>query len=193
MARELKMNIWCDFCQVEDIQTEGEELPPIAVGAGKARVLAACKQHREDNYEPFVSALLELGVIAEHLGLQTRSSPPGQAPKPKTGIECPRCARVLKNRDSLASHLRDRHETTLSEVFGDQPILDVAGNELPPARKYNIDPDRVREACPEKGCDTVYEFPKHTRPKQALAVHVSRLHGKKLAEYPNYKPAKATA
>lgn len=139
MVRQLEIKIWCDPCNSQDIQAEAEELPPVALGHSKPRVVAMCKEHRENLYEPFVAVLTEHGALADQLTGGTTSrrhrtiSSPSNAKDSSTGlmIQCPieDCAKPLKNVSSVAAHVRRVHDTNLYELLGPEgTLIDVEGN-----------------------------------------------------------------
>lgn len=71
MAREVDIRIWCDHhLEADEIKVEGEELPPIAIGNQKARVMALCKECRVDFYEPLAEALSRYGVAFDKLATE---------------------------------------------------------------------------------------------------------------------------
>lgn len=153
MAREIVISIWCDPClTLDDVHTEGEELPPITIGNSKPRVMAMCKEHRENFYEPFVEALNQMGALADHLGTEKRpakvrsaaASSPSMASETPSGLRivCPSCDRTAKNVSSLTTHMRTTHKTRLRDVLGDDgQLVDTAGNAVPTPK-----PRRARSA-----------------------------------------------
>lgn len=193
MAREVKTLIWCDLClELDAVQAEGEEMPAITVGNKKPRVLALCKGHQVDFFDKFVEVLESAGITVDQLtnpGRPTRSS--AVRPHPRTldastgkGVMCPieGCeAKPLKNVSTISSHLRQIHAMSLYEAVGkDGQLFDADGDpvEMPEIRAPRSTPPEVTRAeCDQPGCDTVYEYPKHTKPVQALGVHMAKTHG----------------
>ena len=182
MAREIITSIWCDPClKIDDVRTEGEELPPITIGNGKPRVLAMCKQHRTDFYDPFVDAVMELGTISDHLAAGTATKRQTSSGTPRVVCPYPGCGVALKNVSSTQSHVRHTHGTTVFELLGyEGQLYDVNGDAVErPAPRATVsgEPSVKRAECDVKGCGKVYEFPETQRPVQALAVHKAKSHG----------------
>lgn len=201
MAREVKRIIWCDLCQqLDDVQTEAEEMPPITVGARKPRVLAVCVGHKESFYDKFMEVLEEAGIPVDQLDSGTtkvRASTrrPGKGVDPMTTstgkpVVCPLVqdceSRPLKNISSMASHLRSKHGMNLFEAVGkDGQLFDVDGTpiDMPEVRAPREAPAITKAVCDEPGCTSgedggpvVYEWPKNQKPSQALGVHKARIH-----------------
>lgn len=179
MARELKLSIWCDLCQHEDKLTEGEELPAVTY-EGRSVVLALCAPHKVERFDPFVD-LLAVGVPAETLVKGTKPLPAtnkaGEDTPSKTAkFACTECGTVLKGRYSLFTHLRNQHDKTAHEAYGDSPIVDVDGNMHAPAQAATPEADQSRVYCDQPGCRVFFEGPKNTRPMQAMAIHRTRNH-----------------
>lgn len=202
MAREIKQLIWCDLCmEIDGVQTEAEEMPPVTIGNKKPRVLAACKEHQVEFFDKFVEILESAGIFADQLdnpGRATRSS----VGRPRSGVDtsttstgkpvvCPlvsECeARPLKNISTVSSHLRQIHGKSMFEALGkDGQLYDVDGSpiDMPEIRATREVPTVERAECDQPGCTSgedggpaVYEFPKNAKPLQALGVHKSKVHG----------------
>lgn len=175
MAREHIISIWCDPCmEIDDVKTEGEEMPPISIGNQKPRVLALCKQHRTDFFEPLEEFVNRFGVLAEKLDGPPRTKkavgkipPPGPtvAVEVPGGYTLPRnisvdkmheyrvvcpagCTELQKDADRMASHLRDKHNTNLFEAIGPDGVLkDVDGNPVKtPKPRKRRNPHAVAKA-----------------------------------------------
>lgn len=151
MARELEIKIWCDPCFAQDVKTEAEELPAVALAGSKPRVLAMCKEHRENLYDPFVSVLVEHGLTVDQLGrgkpvkrttpAGEATAPPSQATDSSTGkpVQCPDCSETRKNPAGISKHLRQAHGKSLYEGIGGEggTLYDVDGDpvDTPKARR----------------------------------------------------------
>lgn len=182
MARQVIVAVWCDVCQENELQTEGDELTPIQVGNTKARVPALCEAHRKEFYDPFME-MLGLAAFADSLSSQPKPGKKQQsllAPNPgeEPGVACifPGCEDVLKNRGSLMGHTKGMHGIRLPELLaqGDGKLYDTSGAviwEIPDA------PQVTDWKCPEKGCKVHYTYPANTRPSTAGAVHLRVGHG----------------
>lgn len=193
MAREIKELIWCDLCRdLDDIQTPATEMPPISVGQKKPRVLAVCTQHKTSFFDQFIEALETSGEYLDQLSVlpRTRSSVTRPVPRhiatSSTGkpIVCPlatECGgKPLKNVSTVSSHLRQIHAMNLFEAVGkDGQLFDVDGAPvaMPEIREHKKVPDVKRAECDQEDCDTVYEYPGHSKPVQALGVHKAKVHG----------------
>lgn len=208
MARSTVTYIFCDFCLGEnDVQTEAQELPPITLGNAKPRLLALCKQHREDWYEPFVEAVKEYGVMIDGSSparsVITPTDPKGTLELAPDGekVLCPVCKaagviKPLKNRNTVMTHMRSDHQTTLSQWEREHGPANTPENgqgELPGVGEAPKAPEPhslsstreppeedKRQECPEckaQDIEVVYQWPENARPVQALAVHRSRAHG----------------
>lgn len=186
MAREVIISTWCDLCLVEDVRTEAEEMPPIGVGNRKARIVALCKQHAEDHYEPFMQLLNEYGEIADTVNGSAQAASkgaPSQAWRQPDGtrLQCPMpdCGSKLKNMATLASHLRGSHDTNMHDAVGkDGVVFDVEGNPVsPPPPRYTKAPEVKRAKCDFPGCDQEYVYPDVAAPTVAIGVHRARKHG----------------
>lgn len=182
MARKVTVEVVCDICQdLDDIQVEGTELPPIAVGTAKPRVMAVCKEHRE-GVESFLDMLKRLGVFPESLDQAVGKVPliagaqSGEeefCPVP----DCRRHTKPLKNRSTLQAHMRATHGMTLVEYSEQQDSGESAQPPLPIERDYSefkcTLPDMEN---PKRKCGWVP--PQSTsRPEQSRSMHRFRVHG----------------
>jgi hypothetical protein len=154
MARELQIKVWCDLCRAEDIQTDAEELPPIAIAGAKPKVLALCKEHRETHYEPFAAMVSAYGETLSNLlkGKPVKrpsgatvgdSAPPSQASDSSTGkyVQCPECDESRKNPAGISKHLRTAHGKSLFDAIGAGGTLyDIDGTpvDTPKARARKL-------------------------------------------------------
>lgn len=153
MAREIRTEILCDFCLEAGDREEGIETPPIIIGSGKPRVLALCEGHQH-HFDEFAEMVRNLGQPAGEGPAKVR-----QAAAATAGAQtCEVCGGIYRNRKSLNQHMRSQHPNE-------------AGISLAPAPPAG--PDEA--TCPE--CDKVYKRPENSRPRQALAIHLSRAHG----------------
>lgn len=152
MAREIIELFWCDPClEIDDIRTEGEELPPVSIGNQKARRMTMCKQHREDFWEPFVEAMQKFGIPVDKIAPPIKAkqgraaaAPAGYHFPERSKLEerntsvyrvvCPfpECKELQKSADTVAGHLRSVHKTNLFEQIGREGVLrDFEGNPVP--------------------------------------------------------------
>lgn len=163
MAREVIVMTWCDVCLAEDVQEDATELPPLLIPelGTKPRTMALCEVHLKEVYEPLVSLLREHGQMVDADGNHTgprgkykkagksTAAPAASSPAAADEDGCPvdGCDYVAPNRSSLRSHVRRRHDVTLSELLGEEQPYE----------------------CPECGL-------KSSRP-QGLAAHRRKVHG----------------
>lgn len=162
MAREHIISVWCDPCmEIDDVKVEGQETPPIALGNQKPRVLALCKQHWTDFFEPLEEFVTKFGVPLDKLvdsppkikrknpGNPNATPPaplqvelPGGYTLPRNiaadkaheyRVVCPvGCTELQKDADRMGNHLRDKHQTNLFEAIGPEGVLyDIDGNSVP--------------------------------------------------------------
>lgn len=173
MAREIVTTIWCDICMDGGVKTEGIETPPITLGALKPRVLALCVsgENHMEIYTSIEQIVRDLGQASDHLVNATpqRGRPRTVVPEGQ-GLQCPLCEGRYRNRSSLGTHLRTQHQTNFGEL--EQQQLFVEGSDVPP--EETPAPAQTRLECDL--CGKVYEWPKHSRPIQALSVHKARTH-----------------
>lgn len=159
MAREISLTIWCDVCYDDNVQTEGEELPPITLGNLKPRVIALCEEHKAGLFDRLSDALTQHGVLADKLGFAGPQAAAAAPTRSKAHIKnnpeglmftCSACGPEVqyKVRSSANNH-RDKTHGGSSEVF----IL--SSMELP----YKCD------HCPE-----TFSMP------QGAAVHMEKRH-----------------
>lgn len=201
MAREIIVQVWCDWCQDIDMQTPGDELPPIQVGGQKARVPALCEPHKKEFYDPFVE-MLQLAAFADAISNVKSSKPqkvgavggvpgstgtrkPPVSPEAKaTGIPCPYegCDSISKNRSSLGGHTRSQHQISLKMLLrnlGNPPLITMDGRTIEPPGEY-AEPadDQKRFDCAIKGCDVFFEWGVNSnRPAHSMSVHYTGKHG----------------
>lgn len=174
MARQHHIDIFCDICLDQEVETEGEELPPVQIGNQKARVLALCKQHRVDLYEPLATALAESGIFADKLIATTVpvqrvnalprpggggiEPPPGysyparsrKVDRPFYKVVCPipECRMLYKDAAGVSSHLREDHKTTLFDAIGpDGRLYDYEGNPVPTPKPRAYSPQAKANAA----------------------------------------------
>lgn len=153
--RRVSIDVLCDPCGEEEIETVGEELPAIAIGRQAGRVLAMCKEHRTKLYDP-LAALLANAPTADALengratkkapkigGASAGDRPPSQMPGSSTGkmVKCPldECDETRKSPSGIADHLRKHHSTTMYDAIGPDGVLhDVDGDPVttPKPRRY---------------------------------------------------------
>jgi hypothetical protein len=186
MAREVVTNVylWCDLClnpegDAEPDKVAGEETPPISISNRKPRRLTLCDRHRKEVYEPFERALTEHGQFDDGSPAPVTKarkpaiSLPGGGVEPAEGDilcpdpDCDRHEKGFANYTSLSSHAKRTHNMSST-------ALRASLGEPPP------EPTVKRAECPEckaAGESTVYEWPEHGRPSQALGVHRKRKHG----------------
>lgn len=83
MARRVRIEVLCDVCQADDIESEADEIEPVTVGLkGKPLVLGLCKEHWPV-YAQFIGWLSEYGASAEELP----TGPPPEKRKKKSAAQ----------------------------------------------------------------------------------------------------------
>ena len=172
MARRWSLDVLCDICQAEDIETEGEEIEPTAIGKMKPHVMALCKQHMEV-YEAFRDALQAHGAPVENL-----TAVPAKTPQKTSGGAqglapevCKNCGKEYQYVGSMRTHVKERHNMTLPEMRGELPLPQDA-------------PKITEVVCDVKGCKdpntgepVTYTWPDYSRPAQAMGLHKRQAHG----------------
>lgn len=115
---------------------------------------------------------------------------PGIDSDPEALIPCPLIAECktdhsFKSRGSLQGHMKNFHNGVsvgaALERMGMEFLLDENGDIAAPDSHRDSGPTSPptvqRAECDQEGCDTVYEWPKHARPNQALSIHKAKVHG----------------
>ena len=192
MARDLVF--WCDICLAdEDERTPGGEVV-IQLGNLKPRLLALCDRHMDEIYNPLRELLQDM-PIADSVPPNSAGFMPTKRQGENAGdFTClvPDCGRPYKYKGSLRTHLNEVHNMTLQEMVkqygADAPeeatlAFSVGEDEKPP---------KVTRAECDK-CDTVYEWPEHKRPAQALGVHKATVHKIKGERHDQRKGSKPSA
>lgn len=124
-------------------------------------------------------------------GSETGKKPhPGMDSNPEALIPCPLIAECntensFKSRGSLQGHMKNFHDGVsvgaALERLGMEYLLDDEGNIAVPDSGRDSGPlsppTEQRAECDQPGCTTVYEWPKHARPNQALSIHKAKTHG----------------
>lgn len=132
--RKISIDIFCDFCYAEGLETEGEEQLPIAIGRAKPKVVAVCKECLTTKYDPFVAVISEGAPVQEapKRKADTSDEPaPSQASDSSTGkyVKCPKCEATRKNPNGISKHLRQDHDLSLLDAIGpDGTLYDVDGD-----------------------------------------------------------------
>lgn len=171
MARRHRIDILCDLCQAEDIETEAEETEPVTIGKGRALMLGLCKQHMPI-YEAFRDALRDYGQPYEDetsLRPQSGSKTTKTPPSPEF---CKVCGKEYKYTGSLRHHVKEEHNMTLGEMR-------ASTGQPEPAQAPKVQ----TAVCDVPGCTSgedggpmTYAWPEFTRPAQALGIHKRRAH-----------------
>ena len=141
MATQIITRQLCDFCQADDLETADAERLTISLN-GTTWEIDACKRHGEPLHQ-LADTLAELGRKVP----STKRTARADGTETDERVPCPMCGKSLKNRSSLTSHMRQMHETTLSEHEGEAADF----------------------PCPD--CERHFTTP------QGVAVHHSRTHG----------------
>ena len=146
MARQVIVRVLCDPCLENELEVEGDELPPLKLPefTGRPRVMTLCEVHRKEFYDPFAELLAKLGQPVDDEGNASKprgpykkrkksassdsSSSSEEEPAPAQeetpavetaeGIACPTCGHVSPNRAALSAHTRTQHGKTLAELEG---------------------------------------------------------------------------
>jgi len=171
MARRVRVEVLCDLCQAEDVETEAEETESIIIGNDKQpMMLGLCKQHWS-LYEEFRDALREFGQPVPEDERRAAARAPKTPPSPET---CKICGREYKYTGSLRTHVKDDHHMTLSEMRSS-----TGEPEPEPA----LAPKVITAICDVKGCTSgegggpmSYSWPEFARPAQSLGIHKRKAH-----------------
>ena len=120
MAREIRVETYCDPCLDQDEREFGIEVTIGAtdVGRGEPRTLAMCERHRKE-WESVRDWLERLGqkVSADGAPATPRKYQRAAANDDESAT-CPRCGFVSANRHALMTHTRSRHGETLAVIEG---------------------------------------------------------------------------
>lgn len=179
MAREIVTRIWCDVCLHEGEQAEAEEMPPVAIGTMKPRLLALCERHTKELFLPLREVLVELGQIIPSTGLMAAGG--GGAGTTETGVwpcpvpDCEKHTLPYTHKQSLRNHCRDVHNSTMTELKAKYPANDEdpVSNQQVSRRNEQVTVKQVD--CPE--CGQPFQYPKYAQPARALGVHRAKAHG----------------
>lgn len=181
MAREIVTRIWCDVCLHEGEQVEAEEMPPVAIGTMKPRLLALCERHTKELFIPLRDVLVELGQIIPATGLGSAGGSAGGGSS-EIGVwpcpvpDCDKHATPYTHKQSLRNHCRDVHDSTLSALRTKYPAgkdEDPTSNQQVARRNEQVTAKSV--TCPE--CEKPFRFPEYAQPTRALGVHRAKEHG----------------
>jgi len=124
MAREIRVETYCDPCLAQDEREFGVEVTIGAsdVGRGEPRTLALCQVHAKE-WEAVREWLETLGqkpgaeVASPKAGARSKHTR-AAAIAETGGAVCPRCGFVSANRHALMTHTRARHGETLAVIEG---------------------------------------------------------------------------
>lgn len=184
MAREVIIKLWCDPCLAVDEHTDGDEYT-IGINTARPMNLTLCEVHEKELLAPLARMLTEMGQPAP-TGPQQASAPSrrpgsqyGNGPDDPQVCQMPGCGVELKNKSSLSSHVRQRHDIVMKEyrVLTGQATPQDERDERPRNDAGLFpDSDEVLE-CDVEGCDKSYSYATNAKPVQALAVHKAKAHG----------------
>lgn len=127
---------WCSPCYEDDIKAEGHAVTVVLDG-GKSMSVDLCDRHDKELIEPLRVLLSEYGMRVE--------LPPS--------MTCAECGAQLKNADSLAKHMRRKHDKSVDST---KPVVDES------ALPYQ---------CPESDCSRGFAT------AVGLGSHRARVHG----------------
>lgn len=119
MATQVITRTLCDYCQHDDgVETPESDRVLITIGNDEYE-LDACPKH----LKPVIDLKASLDEVARkvphrHRRATKAATTSANADPVDGGIVCPECSVVLKNRGSLAAHVRDKHGKTLPELEG---------------------------------------------------------------------------
>lgn len=120
MARELRIDVWCDVCLADGQHEAGEPYEGLTLD-GKPRVLDLCERDRKTYVAPLAELLESLGRKPEEepraKRAYTRRAAPAAAPDLE-GVECLICGHRSPNGSALGAHLSQRHDLKVTEMFG---------------------------------------------------------------------------
>lgn len=131
VARELRIDVWCDVCLADGQHEPGE---PLEVSLdGRPKVLDLCERDRKTYVAPLAELLESLGRKPETAEPRAKRAYTKRAPVEATeaaaeGVTpCPLCGHVATTGGGLSSHLRRSHEVSVRELYGN--ICPVCGLE----------------------------------------------------------------
>lgn len=168
MARRIRVEVLCDICQADDIETEAEEIEPTLIGRmRKPHVMGLCKEHMSI-FEAFRDALRDHGVPFENLPpVSSKPTASASSDASEKSADCLVCGVSFKTKSSLRTHLTRVHD---GMTIG-QMEQSVQGTDLEDAPKI------TKAECDVEGCDAVFTWPEFKRPRQRLGQHKRYEHG----------------
>lgn len=188
MARQILTRVLCDICLTDkEVEVEGVETDPIAIGNRRPLRLALCQEH-EQPFHGFIEMLLQYGTLVDKEKV-LKTSPAKSTAGPAAGgqvdqvvamydhlglilpdgrYQCPSCSSSTSNRKTLRDHYRKLH----GEVLGNWERAKLA--ELQESGDLPAVQETVLE-CSE--CDRTFSTATLKRPQMALTIHRRKEHG----------------
>lgn len=171
MVRDIQILTYCDPCHRDGQITNGVERTGQLEGMRKAKKLAFCEVHMKEFFAPLLELFEELGQEPEDMPVL-----PGSAPR-EPAVVCKICGGSFASAGSFGGHVRKMHGLGVPEYrekYADAPT--PAAVTLPKKPPSIVPVDDLSITCPIEGCETVYATPVNARPRQAIAIHLSKKH-----------------
>ena len=195
MPRELIVKSWCDVCYADGQSVEGREVAAV-IADPEARtirpvLLTVCEVHDKEYVAPLQQILEALDLpLVEKVHEATPAAP--RKPPSKSSAYDPQtcefpmedrpngiCGFESKNRNALAAHVRAQHGLVQKDyravISGDVALPEIAESGAAEVDEPFPEPDEDGVLhCPR--CEVSYAPGEVKSPKQALGLHMSKVH-----------------